>query len=97
MSQLPSNPAEMKMLPGSGEIVAKAQSDTGSVAPSRQLAEIPKDELEHLAVFLGQVLQLILGNLRQLPGRRNAPCVALCFRDNLPAAGQHLHFSGIGG
>ncbi len=60
MSQLPSNSTDIKMLPGNGggEIVAKPQSDAvatsaAGTSPARQLAEIPKDELEHLAEEYG--------------------------------------------
>jgi hypothetical protein len=51
MSQQTSNPTEVKMLPGgdtppAGEITPSAQ-------PSKQLPELPKDELEHFAEEFG--------------------------------------------
>ncbi len=57
------NASEQKMLPGSaagGAPVGGAASSasprppvTGTIAPARQLSELPKDELEHLAEDLG--------------------------------------------
>ena len=55
------NASEQKMLPG-GAAQANASSAAGArppatvtpgIAPARQLAELPKDELEHLAEDLG--------------------------------------------
>ena len=57
MSQPASNPGEIKMLPGSG---APASGDappsapiTPATPPARQLPDLPKDELEHLAEVYG--------------------------------------------
>src|SRR3982751_6221895 len=56
MSQPQSNPgssSEVKLLPG-GEVRTTATSTiTASTTPSKQLPELPKDELEHFAEEFG--------------------------------------------
>src|SRR3954447_4963006 len=54
MSQSPANPSDMKMLnaPGATAPPTPAVIST-SASPSRQLSEVPKDELEHLAEEYG--------------------------------------------
>ena len=57
MSQPQSNPAELKLLPG-GEAPATVNDRgtsaiTASTQPSRQLPDLPKDELEHFAEEFG--------------------------------------------
>src|SRR5437588_2329127 len=53
------NPADVKMLPGSGGTMTERAPSAGaggiipSNQPPRQLSEIPKDELEHLAEEFG--------------------------------------------
>src|SRR5437773_8578311 len=55
------NPTDVKMLPGSGSGGARAggtiaSPSTGiipSIQPARQLSELPKDELDHLAEEFG--------------------------------------------
>ncbi|MGH7213343.1 MAG: hypothetical protein ACREIT_00975 [Tepidisphaeraceae bacterium] len=54
MSQAPSNPTDVKMLPaGPGTAQSPGTPVTQGIAPSRQLSELPKDELEHLAEEFG--------------------------------------------
>src|SRR5438874_8545090 len=49
------NPTEVKMLPGTGAPPATVASSgiVPAVSPARQLSELPKDELEHLAEEFG--------------------------------------------
>src|SRR5687767_16031997 len=49
------NPADVKMLPGTaGAVPSRAQGGTiPTLQPSRQLSDLPKDELDHLAEEYG--------------------------------------------
>src|SRR5436190_11447035 len=49
MSTAPINPSNVKMLPGTSSATTIAPSNQ----PSKQLADLPKDELEHLAEDFG--------------------------------------------
>src|SRR3954469_14810575 len=56
MSSSTPNPSDVKMLPGTGGEAAAPRAPQAIVAtnaPPRQLSEIPKDELEHLAEEYG--------------------------------------------
>src|SRR6266567_2570192 len=56
MSRSTSNADEQKLLPGAGPIEAAPSEPCQIIAatvPTRQLSELPKDELEHLAEEFG--------------------------------------------
>src|SRR5690349_7401389 len=48
------NPTDVKMLPGSGGTMTSPPAGIiPSIQPARQLSELPKDELDHLAEEFG--------------------------------------------
>lgn len=53
MSASSPNPTELKMLPAQSAAPPPRAPDTATIAPPRQLSELPKDELEHLAEEFG--------------------------------------------
>src|SRR5689334_9021986 len=54
MSTAPINPGDLKMLPDSSIAPSAAsQQITPTTQPSKQLSDLPKDELEHLAEDFG--------------------------------------------
>src|SRR6476660_4670977 len=54
MSQSPSNSSDVKLLTAPGALPAPTPGViSSSASPSRQLSEVPKDELEHLAEEYG--------------------------------------------
>src|SRR4051812_42745628 len=53
MSAGSSNPTDVKMLPGSGSMPSAPSGIVPTSQPARQLSELPKDELEHIAEEFG--------------------------------------------
>src|SRR5215207_2514310 len=56
MAELPPNPTDVKLLPGTAAAVPARGGHAGIVptsSPTRQLSELPKDELENLADEFG--------------------------------------------